>query len=638
MFRSQKIICPHCGAETVISVSSGDGKDSHVATSSCRACRQLIMTVTLPDGQVAMFNEGELAPLISADPANEAAAIRNPRRRHRVLPPQKLGVFDRGRPVQAPVGVSDETIAAGEEVVGISQLLWRPDGTRRPAKDAARTFGWRAVWLAELGHNLQLRFSRPPPFSEPESVFLSYRWGNEAQNHWVAELAETLAKRHYRVSLDRLVPPEEVDVPEFVSSIVDCRYFLAIIDPGYVKRLGTPDDKKIQDGWVFDEVQTAFHAENQGLIRVVGLLREGSALPSEFRFPGPGQPGNTIDVRGPQLLAEFLDDVFPQREPISSLAQAEAAYQASLAAFDRINYEEAFEHASTVVDCAPDIIDGYAQQVRICLAVNDSETGLTVALAALRRFPEFYELQLAAAMFAVETKDPAAATRHAARALEAPGVPSEERAKAHAVLGTALDDFDQVDPALAHLTLAMKVYGRAPSLLQTAGYIRRRKGEPDAAARLFSEALQSDPQSAPLHENVVLALIEAGRPAEARAALSELIKANPDHPAAATFSNAITQSAARKEKISLLPRVSARTGTLRITCSDCQADLVVDEGESLCAGCGCPRAPKVNRCSFCEADGIVPILPAGIAAVLCPFCRTGSLSATPLGEVTAPSG
>src|SRR5271168_2403097 len=212
MFRSQKIICPHCGAKTVISVSSGDGKDLRGATSFCRACRQRIMTVTLPDGEVALFNEGELVPLISADRASEAAAIRAPRQHHRVLPPQNPGLFDRGHPLEAPVGVSDETIAAGK-IVQISQALWRPDGTRRSARDAVRMFGWRAVYVAELGHNIQLRLSRPPPFSEPASIFLSYRWGSEAQNRWVAELAETLATRGYRVSLDRLVPPEQIDVP-----------------------------------------------------------------------------------------------------------------------------------------------------------------------------------------------------------------------------------------------------------------------------------------------------------------------------------------------------------------------------------------------------------------------------------------
>src|SRR4051794_24767148 len=111
MFESRKIICPHCGAETVISVSSGDRKDVHGAASSCRVCRRRIMTVTLRDGQVMLFNERGLAPLISADPASEAEAIRNPRQRHRVLPPQNLGLFNRGGPLPAPVGISDETIA-----------------------------------------------------------------------------------------------------------------------------------------------------------------------------------------------------------------------------------------------------------------------------------------------------------------------------------------------------------------------------------------------------------------------------------------------------------------------------------------------------------------------------------------------
>jgi len=637
MLRSLEIVCPFCSAETTIGVSSGDGKEVHGASSSCRTCRRAIATVTLPDGQVALFEDGQLFALnVVSREKDEPRPSRSGS--HRVLPPQNLGLFNRGGEVGPPAGISDAELKSAL-VLDTDQILWRPDGTRRPSRDAAKFAGWRSVWVAELNHHLRTRLSRPPPFSEPPAVFISYRWGTDEQNRWVGQLARTLTDRGYRALLDRLVPPDQVDVPAFVSGIVDSRYMLAIIDPGYVERLGTPDDTRIQDGWVFDEVQSAFRIENKGLIRIVGLLREGSALPSGFDFPAPGRPGKTIDVREPGMFEEFLDDVFPRRDPTASLNLAEAAYRASLDAFERGEHQAAFDRAREVVAHAPDIVDGYAQQVRICLALSAPDAGLAAASAALDRFPDFYELHLAAATFAHMSGDPAATVRHATRTLEFPAVHPPERAQAHALLGTSLDDFDQVEAAIAHLALAMRIGGRLPSLLQTLGYVRRRSGEPEAAARIFTEALQADPAAAPLHQNLVGALIEAGKPAEARAALAELAQAHPDPEVVARLGEIIARIEASGHRMSLVKQVALPAGDLRVGCSSCEAGLTASQGESLCAGCGCPRPSQASPCRFCDADGLVPLWPGGMAAAICPFCRVGTIlvaAASPSGEAVGP--
>jgi tetratricopeptide (TPR) repeat protein len=630
MLRHVMIVCPFCAAETKISVSTGDGKDMHGSRSPCRACRQPIITVTLADGQIAFFKEDRLFLL---DPVS-AGRAEMPRRRqgerHQVLLPQNLGLFDRGVAMEAPAGISDAELEKGV-VLPINRLLWRPDGTRRPAKDAARHYGWRSVWMAELNHNLQLRLSRPPPFSEPPTIFLSYRWGGQAHNDWVAALAEKLSVRGYRVTLDQLVPPGEMVVPAFVSGVADCRYFLAIIDPGYVERLGTKDSSSVVDGWVFDEVNNAVSLENRGLLRIVGLLREGTELPTHFSFPSFGQPGNTIDVRDPALLSDFLDDVFPDRREATDAAKLKAAedlYWASIEALGHGEHQKAFDLASELVEQAPALIDGYVQQVRVCLASGAYETGLAVAAIALEEFPDLAELDLAAAQFALELGEFAQAARHAARVLQASRVPVERCGPAHAVLGNALDEFDQVDAALAHLSLAIGHFGRRPRLLQDLGLLHRRMAEPEMAADIFAEALQADPASVPLRVNHVAALIEAGEAAQAREALAELAATCTDPKVVAFLGDRLAELETTGIPVALSPRVAAPTGAVRMTCSACPAALVVDKAQSLCFGCGCARQRGTTRCPFCDADGQVRIGAIGNdAAYMCPFCRKGTLAA-----------
>jgi Flp pilus assembly protein TadD len=531
--------------------------------------------------------------------------------------------------MEQPKGVSDADLAAGN-IVGLDDLLWRPDGTRRPAKEAARYVGWRSIWVAELRHSILLRLSRPPPFSEPPTVFLSYRWGSEQHNGWVAALAKMLAARGYRVTLDRLVPPEQMDVPAFVSNLADCLYFLAVIDPGYVERLRPGGSGAVKDGWVFDETNNAFDLENLGLLRVVGLLREGTVLPPNFSMPAPGEPGNTIDVRDPTRLANFLDDVFPDRDRGANAARwaaAEGVYNASIEALARGGYQAAFDRAQDLVGREPELIDGYLQEVRVCLAAGAAEPGLAAARHALDRFPEFAEFELAAAEFALALGQSKPAVHHAARVLIAPQVPDERRAKAHAILGTTIDDLGQVDVAIAHLDRAIAHFGRQPLLLQNLGFMQRRAGRPQAAATLFAEALTIEPDSVPLRTNLVAALIESGEAVPARRELKTLA----DPKAATMLSARIAELEDTGVPVVLSERAPPRAGTVQVACTVCELALVVDDDSVLCFGCGSPRPPGAAPCGFCEADGQVPII-LGDAECGCPFCRRGRLRINRLSE------
>jgi tetratricopeptide (TPR) repeat protein len=631
VFRQVIIVCPCCDAETAINVSGGNGKDVRGSSSPCRACKHAIVTLTLADGQVLLQKDGELFSLGRLADARESPSRRGAGKRHQIVPPQNLGLFDRGEAMQTPLGISDEEFEQ-RPIVNLDRLLWRPDGTRRPAADIARRHGLRSLWIAELNHNLRRRLSQPPPFSEPPSVFLSYRWGGDPHRRWVAGLAAKLTERGYRVTLDQLVAPDEMDVPAFVSGIVDCQYFLAIIDPGYVERLGSPNTSTVVDGWVFDEVNTAFALENSGLIRVVGLLREGEVLPSQFNFASLGQPGNTVDVRDGAQLDDFVDDAFPDRREVADatdLAAAGQLYAASIDALGRGDYQQAFDLAAELIARAPALIDGHVQEVRVCIASGARKAGLAAATAAIDRFPGLAELDLAAADFAWELGEAAQAAKHAARVLQAAKLPEGRRGSAHAVLGSVLDDVDQVDAAVGHLDLAIKLLGRQPLLLRNLGFIARRMGHPRRAAALFAEALEAEPASEPLRINQVSALIEAGEAGLAREALAALTRVSTDQKTIAILDDTLAQLEATGIPVTMVRRAPIAQGALEIRCSNCQVCLPADEAQSLCAGCGCVRQPDAALCRFCEADGQVPILTAGSGPEsICPFCRKGVISAS----------
>src|ERR1700754_839249 len=151
MLRRVPIVCPFCNAETEISVSTGDGKEMHGSRSPCRACREPILTVTLADGQIAFLKEDQLF-LLHPVKAQEGSPRRGRGKRHQILPPQNLGLFDRGGAMEVPDGISDDEIESLGSVVGLDRLLWRPDGTRRSVKEVAKHCGYRSAWVAELNY------------------------------------------------------------------------------------------------------------------------------------------------------------------------------------------------------------------------------------------------------------------------------------------------------------------------------------------------------------------------------------------------------------------------------------------------------------------------------------------------------
>jgi hypothetical protein len=68
-----------------------------------------------------------------------------------------------------------------------------------------------------------------------------------------------------------------------------CHVFLAVLDPGYIERVVAVESAPLAEGWVTDEFYMAISFADEGILMLLGLLREGDVLPFAFREFAAGQ-------------------------------------------------------------------------------------------------------------------------------------------------------------------------------------------------------------------------------------------------------------------------------------------------------------------------------------------------------------
>lgn len=521
-------------------------------------------------------------------------------------------------------------------IIPLSQVFVRPDGSRRTREEAIRLVGLRAVWVAELNEAVQVQLEAAPPLSVPPRIFISYRWGSEADNDWVANLAESLRERGYGVQFDRHDKPPDLPVPEFVARIAGCHWFLAVIDPGYIERVGTYTPTTTYDGWVFDEYNLAAHLAFGNRIRMVGLVRKGEQLPRGFRYPQPGRSGNAADVRDAKQLTAALDQVFPPVRnvpPRDQLAAAEKLIQASHEAAKQGRLDDAFRLAGDAAAACPGIIDGHAQLARVATRLPRAAKGLQAAKRALEINPDELEMLLIAAACAYDRGLASEAAQYCVSILDRDVGRATKNyvAAAHYYLGNVLDDLSRSHAAVAHLEISRAMAPDIASRHNDAGVAYRRLDEIDKALSCFADGLELEPNSIDLLLNQAAALAEAGRVVESRLSLQRLAQVRPDHPAIRPLTTVLDAWEANGGPLPrLLPRPAPIDANKITSCSRCSARVPLPARKVvLCAGCGDSRTAEPGACEVCGRDGVVPV---GIAipgvSVICPFCREGALKLT----------
>lgn len=355
------------------------------------------------------------------------------------------------------------------DVVRIPPSIWQPRAA------LVGSFNHRPEWKEELARALQRRQDNPRPLSLPRHVFVSYRWGTPESDSWVAQLAHLLAECGNEVVFDRTesFPTGDLPIPELVSRIADCHFFIAVLDAGYIERITPQSRGEAPEGWVWDEFQTALSLSEAGIVQLIGFLRDDTPLPTFFRVFRPRMQGNTFDVRSRGALKATVDLYFAQT---GSLPSEEVANQASTALHRSViaektgNMQEAYHHAKQSARLVPELPDGH---VRLAL-MSYRTLRIDEALAAAERAVELYPGNDSALIVA------AAAAADLSRWKQCMCISriilerDSGNHNARYILGRGLNAVGQVDAAIAHLDVARMAMGHPPQIGNEAGTAYRR--------------------------------------------------------------------------------------------------------------------------------------------------------------------
>jgi tetratricopeptide (TPR) repeat protein len=158
--------------------------------------------------------------------------------------------------------------------------------------------------------NAAIDSGQTPP-AKPPRLFISYRWGTEEQDAWVARLVSALESRGYDVVFDRNVQShsDPLPVPDLVALIAGCTHFAPILTEGYRRRVENRPGGGlvIEDGWVFDEYQIAVRLSAGKRLIFEGIWRSGLVLPAPFTSE------NVCDFRDDLAFDSCMEEHFPVR-------------------------------------------------------------------------------------------------------------------------------------------------------------------------------------------------------------------------------------------------------------------------------------------------------------------------------------
>ncbi len=115
------------------------------------------------------------------------------------------------------------------------QSILFDEGKQLDRSEAIARHGSRAVRIAEVMQALAERDDTPPPLRSPKRIFISYKWGTQNHNKRVRNIVAELRARGNIVVFDEQAPRRGRDIGTLVSLIVECHYFMMIIEPEYVE-------------------------------------------------------------------------------------------------------------------------------------------------------------------------------------------------------------------------------------------------------------------------------------------------------------------------------------------------------------------------------------------------------------------
>ena len=476
--------------------------------------------------------------------------------------------------------------------------LYRADGSRRADAEVLKECGNIGLRLALLDDAMHRRATSTDSASRyPPRLFLSYKWGNDSENAWVAQLAQRLTKHGWDVVFDQYRDQTaDRSVEEFVSRLVTCRVFVAVLSPGFVNSAIVAK----QASWAFDEMQSALVARSQ--IHLVGIVPP-TELPGDGGEPAPGPV--TMPPR-PEEIAIVAEEMqtpeFDQLYEVGDSDDLERFLDRSLT-YDGPGLDDTQSDwvAERLADAGnetplrailgrhPFVSDAWRRLVVLQRDRGDIEPALETVQQALDNVREPWE-RLSFEHEHIELLkrcgDRAGAVRAAIQVIDRH--PHDWLAHWH--LGDLLDDADELWAARNHLLLACRGAGSKAEPHNTLAVVYMGLGFLVRATEELERALEFDPGSEMAQRN--LDRIGSAQGTLPQAEVTEIKGPLPG-------------------------------------CSGCEAIFMPREGFPFpCAACGASRQANAEPCSVCGAEGLIPLGgPDDISAALrCPVCRSGEIT------------
>ncbi|MEI8302696.1 MAG: tetratricopeptide repeat protein [Burkholderiales bacterium] len=170
------------------------------------------------------------------------------------------------------------------------------------------------------------------------------------------------------------------------------------------------------------------------------------------------------------------------------------------------------------------------QYARLLAAAGRADDARREMDAALRQSPDNPAILFSLAQFAQQAGQPEVAAGHLRRLVAQPGVPEADKAGAYVFLAQVAEERKQFDEAIDWLGRITEGEAAWQALLRRA-LLTARVGRIDAALALLAEANPVSPRDrAQRVATQAQVLREAGRSAEAFAALDQALGAQPDNP------------------------------------------------------------------------------------------------------------
>lgn len=430
----------------------------------------------------------------------------------------------------------------------------------------------------------------------PPRLFLSYKWGSEAENAWVRQLAQRLTRHGWDVVFDQF-RDEAADrsVEEFVSRLVSCRVFVAVLSPAFI-------DSAIEAkhaSWAFDEMQCALMAGSR--MRRVGIvppapLVNGTVKPVPPVVRIPPRPGQLAVIVQPMKVAQF-DEVYT----VDDIDGLERFLDRSLTydgprlddgacgwVAERLGAASSEASLREILNRYPYVSGVWQRLVSLLRVRGDLRSALKATQQALKQVTvsaerlvfEHEQIELLK-----RCGDRVGAARAATRLIDA----RPHDWVAHFQLGDLLDDANEPWAARSHLLLACRDVESGAAAHNTLGVVYMGLGLLARADDELELALRIDPAMTTARQN-----LEKVRAASATLAQRDVTDVKGPLPG----------------------------------CSDCEAIFMPREDRPFtCAACGASRRGSLSPCDVCGVEGLLPtkFLEASNTAVRCPICRTGTI-------------